>query len=56
MAAAWQLGRPLIALVSTGGWAKELGGRAIDRRQERVLTASTPEEAVAQAREIVGMT
>jgi uncharacterized protein (TIGR00725 family) len=55
MAAAWQLGRPLIALVSTGGWAKELGGRAIDSRQERVLTATTPEEAIFQAREIVGM-
>ncbi len=50
LALAWQLGRPVIALAPSGGWAAELAGRALDdRRSDRVHRAETAEEAVALA-------
>jgi uncharacterized protein (TIGR00725 family) len=55
IAAAWQLRRPLVALVSTGGWAGELGGRALDDRREAIVAAETPERAVAEAKRLVGL-
>jgi uncharacterized protein (TIGR00725 family) len=49
---AWQFGRPIIALASSGGWAKELAGRAIDeRRADVILTANTVEEVIRLIRE-----
>jgi uncharacterized protein (TIGR00725 family) len=49
-AMAWQLGRPVVALALSGGWAARLAGTAIDqRRPDRVISARTPEEAVAAA-------
>jgi uncharacterized protein (TIGR00725 family) len=47
---AWQFGKPLIALAPAGGWAGRLAGTAIDeRRQDTVLSAATPEQAVTLA-------
>jgi hypothetical protein len=52
VALAWQLGKPVAVVASSGGWADELGGRAIDdRRTGVVLEAATPEEAVLLLRE-----
>lgn len=47
---AWQFGKPIVAVAASGGWAARLAGQTIDaRRPDRVLTAGTPEEAVALA-------
>jgi uncharacterized protein (TIGR00725 family) len=47
---AWQFGKPLIALTSSGGWAKKLAGSSIDaRRPGVVIAAYSPAEAVAAA-------
>ncbi|HJZ89172.1 MAG TPA: TIGR00725 family protein [Polyangia bacterium] len=53
-ALAWQLGRPLLALVPTGGWAAALAGRAVDdRRPGAVEPVHSAAEAAARARELV---
>ncbi len=50
MAIAWFSDRPVIALVSSGGWAKRLAGTKIDeRRQDVVIAAETPQDAVEKA-------
>jgi uncharacterized protein (TIGR00725 family) len=50
IAFAWQLGKPVIALTAAGGWAETVAGEAIDHtRDDRVIAAATPEEAVAAA-------
>jgi uncharacterized protein (TIGR00725 family) len=50
VALAWQLGKPIIALASSGGWAERLAGEALDeRRDDRIHRAMTPEQAVALA-------
>ncbi|OLS29758.1 MAG: hypothetical protein ThorAB25_14400 [Candidatus Thorarchaeota archaeon AB_25] len=47
MAIAWFSNKPVISLVSSGGWAAKLAGERIDeRRVDSVYGASTPEEAV----------
>jgi hypothetical protein len=47
IALAWQLGKPIAAVAPSGGWAAELGGRAVDERaRPPILRADTPEEAV----------
>jgi uncharacterized protein (TIGR00725 family) len=47
---AWQFGKPVIGLSSSGGWAARLAGEALDdRRSDRVLEARSAEEAVAAA-------
>jgi uncharacterized protein (TIGR00725 family) len=49
-AIAWQLGKPLIAISSTGGWSARLAGEAIDHRGAGVVTdAKTVDEALALA-------
>ncbi len=49
-ALAWQHGRPLVALATTGGWAARLAGEVIDgRRPDPVIEARSPAEAVAAA-------
>jgi len=54
MAYAWQFGKPVIALVPTGGWAARLAGQAIDdRRPGQVHAADDPADAVAIARGLV---
>ena len=35
IALAWQLAKPVVALTGFGGWAEELGGRALDGRHAR---------------------
>ena len=50
IALAWQLGKPVIALATTGGWAARLAGEAIDAtREDVVVRAETAEQAVAAA-------
>lgn len=45
---AWQLGKPIVALSGSGGWAGKLGGQRLDGvRQDAVLSARSPAEAVA---------
>jgi uncharacterized protein (TIGR00725 family) len=47
MAIAWFSGRPVIALVPSGGWAEELANRKIDnRRSDKIYGVETPKEAV----------
>jgi len=47
MALAWQLGRPIVALMGGQGWADELGGRVLDHRHaEPVAIARDAAEAV----------
>jgi len=45
---AWQIGKPMVALTASGGWAGRLGGQRLDaRRQDAILSARTAAEAVA---------
>ena len=54
MAIAWFSGIPVIALVPSGGWAKELANRKIDeRRSDKVYGAGSPKEAVDLAFELM---
>jgi hypothetical protein len=49
-ALAWQFGKPLVALTSSGGWAARLAGTALDeKRRDAILGAGSPEEAVTLA-------
>lgn len=49
-ALAWQMGKPLIALTPSGGWAERLANTAIDStRSDVIIPAATPEAAVAAA-------
>jgi hypothetical protein len=49
---AWQLGKPVVALTASGGWAGKLGGQRLDsRRGDSVLSARTAAEAVALVRD-----
>jgi len=46
----WQLGKPIIALRDTGGWAAQLADKPIDdSRDDLVLSAADPVAAVAAA-------
>lgn len=50
IAVAWQLGKPIISLPASGGWAERLAGEAIDpRRSDAIHGAASAEEAVALA-------
>lgn len=49
---AWQLGKPVVALTGSGGWAGKLGGQRLDaRRPDSVLSARTAAEAIALVRD-----
>ncbi len=49
-AVAYQLHIPIVAIVSTGGWADRLAGKYIDERKRfKVGKAKTPAEAVRKA-------
>jgi uncharacterized protein (TIGR00725 family) len=51
---AWQLGKPVIALAQSGGWAERLAGGPVDeRRTDEVIAARSPEDAVSRALERV---
>jgi uncharacterized protein (TIGR00725 family) len=50
---AWQFGRPVVAVVPSGGWAAMLAGKALDdRRGDWIVAAATAEEAVRRAVEL----
>jgi uncharacterized protein (TIGR00725 family) len=50
IAYAWQLGKPIVALSSAGGWAARLAGETLDdRRNDSILSAQTAAEAVRLA-------
>lgn len=50
MAVAWQLGKPIIALPASGGWAERLAGESVDlRRSDVIHGAAGAEEAIAMA-------
>ncbi len=54
---AWQFGKTLISMLGTGGWSQKLAGITMDgRRQDSVLTAGDPAQAVAMALELLGIT
>ena len=49
---AWHYGKPVIALRETGGWARRLAGETLDdRRQDKVLSAADPAQAMMLARQ-----
>ncbi|AUX25792.1 hypothetical protein SOCEGT47_063440 [Sorangium cellulosum] len=55
IAIAWQLGKPLLALATSGGWARQLAGERVDeRRSDRIVAVASPEEAVTTAWDIAG--
>lgn len=50
IAIAWQLGKRVVALEPSGGWAAKMSGQPVDeRRADEVIRATTSEEAVALA-------
>lgn len=56
IALAWKLDRRVIALDTVPGWGAKLAGEQLDdRRSDLVLRAQSPEEAIAEARTIVGI-
>lgn len=53
IAVAWQLGKPVITLAASGGWAERLAGESVDARRGDVIHgAATAEEAIALALEL----
>jgi len=53
-ALAWQHGRPLCALRTSGGWAEQLAGRTLDdRRADRVEAFDDPAAAVEHLRRAI---
>ncbi len=43
---AWQLGKPIVALSPSGGWAKKFAGQSLDdRRMDKIEQATSAEEA-----------
>lgn len=53
IAMAWQLGKPIIALRTSGGWAERLAGASLDgRRVDVIHEATTAEEVIALALEL----
>ena len=48
IALAWQHGRPIVALMGTGGWADRLAGKALDLRRPRdkIVGIEEPKAAV----------
>ncbi len=53
LALAWQLGRPIICIRDSEGWASQLAGTGIDDRRDDILHGPLdPAEAAALAREL----
>jgi hypothetical protein len=54
IALAWQLGRPLVAL-EVPGWSSKLAGQALDEKRDDVIVpAATPEEAIVAVGRALG--
>ncbi len=50
IALAWQLGKPVLALASAGGWGQRLAGERLDhRRQDQVERFESPEALIERA-------
>jgi hypothetical protein len=48
IALAWQMGRPIAVIASSGGWSERLAGEPLDDKRHDVLfDAATPEEAIS---------
>ncbi|AUX46987.1 DNA-binding protein [Sorangium cellulosum] len=55
IAIAWQLGKPLLALATSGGWAQQLAGARVDeRRPDEIVAVASAEQAVDKAWKIAG--
>ncbi len=55
LAMAWQLGKPIVALESGGGWSARLAGQAMDhKRTDAIVAASTAEEVAERVAELLG--
>lgn len=53
LAVAWQLGKQVITLATSGGWSERLAGERIDARRDALVhSAATPAEAIALALEL----
>lgn len=54
IALAWQLKKPVIAIEPSGGWSGKLAGMSLDdRRDDTIIAAKDPDEAIRVAIEIV---
>ena len=54
IAFAWQIGKPIAAMSTTGGWSEELAGRKLDhRRDEGVANLTDIESAEAWLRSVL---
>jgi uncharacterized protein (TIGR00725 family) len=57
VAMAWKLGKPIVAVRPSGGWAAELAGRAVDdRRADAIAAADSAAHAVDLATRLVAPT
>lgn len=55
IAMAWQLGKPIVALDSGGGWSAKLAGEAVDhKRGDVILRASSAGEVGELVRGLIG--
>ena len=53
LAYAWQFGKPMVAVVPSGGWAEALAGHSLDdRRADWIVAAASADEAVQKAVEL----
>ncbi len=51
---AWQLGKPIISLVETGGWSEKIAGKKIDdSRKDKVHSAKNIEQVISFISEIL---
>jgi uncharacterized protein (TIGR00725 family) len=56
IALAWQTGRPIVALVPSGGWSQMLAGERIDdRRLDAIVGAQTVDEVEQHLRKALGL-
>ncbi len=57
LAHAWQLGKPVLAMGGSGGWADRLAGRPVDplRGEGVVERMGSPKEAIKRACELCGV-
>jgi len=47
IAFAWKMSKPIISLITTGGWSAKLGDKEIDnKRKDKIHSAQTPEDAI----------
>ena len=54
IAFAWQLGKPIIALTTTGGWSEELGNRSLDNsREDKIIFVRSVDEVVTQIKNVL---